>query len=291
MFLVCGASGLVGFQLCNLFDKLNIDYYGTYNSRKIDKTNMIKVNFFNPEEIEELLTSKKIKCCIFSIVERVTDTCENDWNAIKNTNINMVNTVSYLCNKLDIKFIHISTDYVFDGKSGPYNEDDPLNPISIYGKTKLASEHILLEEDTKHLVIRGNVLYDYSPHTSASFLNWVVSSLKGNQEIKVVEDQFNNPTWTRSMSDIIELSIENDLEGIIHWGDSEHISRFEFAKLIAKKFSLNDSLIKPVLTSELNQPARRPLQSGLSTEKLVNMLDIIPPSIEDCLDEIIKTAL
>ena len=58
---------------------------------------------------------------------------------------------------------------------------------------------------------------------------------------------------------------------------------------IANKFSLNESLIKPVLTSELNQPARRPLQSGLSTEKLVNMLDIIPPSIDDCLDEIIKT--
>ena len=132
-------------------------------------------------------------------------------------------------------------------------------------------------------------MYDFSPHTSASFLNWVVLSLQNNQEIKVVEDQFNNPTWTKSMSDIIKLSIENDLEGIIHCGDSEHLSRFEFAKLIAKKFSLNESLIKPVLTSELNKPARRPLQSGLSTEKLVNMLDIIPPSIDDCLDEIIKT--
>ena len=197
--------------------------------------------------------------------------------------------LEHICDSFKGKIIHLSTDYVFDGTSGPYKEDDPLNPISIYGKTKLASEHILLEKDIKNLVIRGNVLYDYSPHASASFLNWVVSSLKGNQEIKVVEDQFNNPTWTRSMSDIIELSIENDLEGIIHWGDSEHISRFEFAKLIAKKFSLNESLIKPVLTSELNQPASRPLQSGLSTEKLVNMLDIIPPSIDDCLNEIIKT--
>ena len=197
--------------------------------------------------------------------------------------------LEHICDSFKGKIIHLSTDYVFDGTSGPYKEDDPLNPISIYGKTKLASEHILLEEDIKNLVIRGNVLYDYSPHTSASFLNWVVSSLKDNQEIKVVEDQFNNPTWTRSMSDIIELSIENDLEGIVHWGDSTHITRYEFAKLIAKKFSLNESLIKPVLTSELNQPARRPLQSGLSTEKLVNMLDILPPSIDDCLDEIINT--
>ena len=91
------------------------------------------------------------------------------------------------------------------------------------------------------------------------------------------------------MADIIDLSIVNDLEGIIHWGDSVHISRYEFAKLIARKFSLDESLIRPVLTSELNQPARRPLQSGLSTEKVVNMLDIIPPSIDDCLDEIINT--
>ena len=283
--LITGAFGQLGHALQSILSKKS-NYELICTGRKVKKGQEgIPLDIRNQVALKELINTTAPDILINLAAMTNVDACELNPKLAGEIN---VAGLEHICDSFKGKIIHLSTDYVFDGTSGPYKEDDPLNPISIYGKTKLASEHILLEKDTKNLVIRGNVLYDYSPHTSASFLNWVVSSLKGNQEIKVVEDQFNNPTWTRSMSDIIELSIENDLEGIIHWGDSEHISRFEFAKLIAKKFSLNESLIKPVLTSELNQPARRPLQSGLSTEKLVNMLDIIPPSIDDCLDEIIK---
>jgi len=284
--LITGAFGQLGHALQSVLLKKS-KYELICTGRKVKKGQEgIPIDIRNQVALKELINTTAPDILINLAAMTNVDACELNPKLAGEIN---VAGLEHICDSFKGKIIHLSTDYVFDGTSGPYKEDDPLNPISIYGKTKLASEHILLEKDIKNLVIRGNVLYDYSPHTSASFLNWVVSSLKGNQEIKVVEDQFNNPTWTRSMSDIIELSIENDLEGIIHWGDSVHISRFEFAKLIAKKFSLNESLIKPVLTSELNQPARRPLQSGLSTEKLVNMLDIIPPSIDDCLDEIIKT--
>ena len=284
--LITGAFGQLGLALQSVLSKKS-NYELICTGEKIKKgQEVIPLDIRNQVALKELINTTAPDILINLAAMTNVDACELNPKLAGEIN---VAGLEHICDSFKGKIIHLSTDYVFDGTSGPYKEDDPLNPISVYGKTKLASEHILLEKDIKNLVIRGNVLYDYSPHTSASFLNWVVSSLKGNQEIKVVEDQFNNPTWTRSMSDIIELSIENDLEGIIHWGDSVHISRFEFAKLIAKKFSLNESLIKPVLTSELNQPARRPLQSGLSTEKLVNMLDIIPPSIDDCLDEIIKT--
>ena len=284
--LITGAFGQLGHALQSVLSRKS-NYELICTGRKIKKGQEgIPLDIRNQVALKEIINTTAPDILINLAAMTNVDACELNPKLAGEIN---VAGLQHICDSFKGKIIHLSTDYVFDGTSGPYKEDDPLNPISIYGKTKLASEHILLEKDIKNLVIRGNVLYDYSPHTSASFLNWVVSSLKDNQEIKVVEDQFNNPTWTRSMSDIIELSIENDLEGIIHWGDSVHISRFEFAKLIAKKFSLNESLIKPVLTSELNQPARRPLQSGLSTEKLVNMLDIIPPSIDDCLDEIIKT--
>ena len=284
--LITGAFGQLGHALQSVLSKKS-NYELICTGRRIKKGQEgIPLDIRNQVALKEIINTTVPDILINLAAMTNVDVCELNPKLAGEIN---VAGLQHICDSFKGKIIHLSTDYVFDGTSGPYKEDDPLNPISIYGKTKLASEHILLEKDIKNLVIRGNVLYDYSPHTSASFLNWVVSSLKNNQEIKVVEDQFNNPTWTRSMSDIIELSIENDLEGIIHWGDSVHISRYEFAKLIAKKFSLNDSLIKPVLTSELNQPARRPLQSGLSTEKLVNMLDIIPPSIDDCLDEIIKT--
>ena len=145
-----------------------------------------------------------------------------------------------------------------------------------------------MNDSTDHLIIRGNVLYDYTSYTKASFLNWVVESLKNNQKIKVVKDQFNNPTWTRSMADIIELCIKNDVKGIIHWGDSDHVSRYDFALMIAEKYSLNTSLISPILTEELLQEADRPLQSGLITDKIVKMLNVIPPSIDDCLTAILE---
>ena len=285
--LITGAFGQLGHALKSVLSKKS-NYELICTGRRIKKGQEgIPLDIRNQVALKEIINTTDPDILINLASMTNVDACELNPKLAGEIN---VAGLQHICDSFKGKIIHLSTDYVFDGTSGPYKEDDPLNPISIYGKTKLASEHILLEKNIKNLVIRGNVLYDYSPHTSASFLNWVVSSLKNNQEIKVVEDQYNNPTWTRSMSDIIELSIENDLEGIVHWGDSVHISRYEFAKLIAKKFSLNDSLIKPVLTSELNQPARRPLQSGLSTEKLVNMLDIIPPSIDDCLDEIIKTA-
>ena len=284
--LITGAFGQLGHALQSILSKKS-NYELICTGRKVKKGQEgIPLDIRNQVALKELINTTAPDVIINLAAMTNVDACELNPKLAGEIN---VAGLEHICDSFKGKIIHLSTDYVFDGTSGPYKEDDPLNPISIYGKTKLASEHILLEKNIKNLVIRGNVLYDYSPNTSASFLNWVVFSLKSNQEIKVVEDQFNNPTWTRSMSDIIELSIKNDLEGIIHWGDSVHISRFEFAKLIAKKFSLNESLIKPVLTSELNQPARRPLQSGLSTEKLVNMLDIIPPSIDDCLDEIIKT--
>ena len=284
--LITGAFGQLGHALQSVLSKKS-NYELICTGKMLKKGQEgIPLDIRNQVALKELINTTAPDILINLAAMTNVDACELNPKLAGEIN---VAGLEHICDSYKGKIIHLSTDYVFDGTSGPYKEDDPLNPISVYGKTKLASEHILLEKDIKNLVIRGNVLYDYSQHTSASFLNWVVSSLKDNQEIKVVEDQFNNPTWTRSMSDIIELSIKNDLEGIIHWGDSVHISRFEFAKLIAKKFSLNESLIKPVLTSELNQPARRPLQSGLSTEKLVNMLDIIPPSIDDCLDEIIKT--
>ena len=177
---------------------------------------------------------------------------------------------------------------VFDGKNGPYSEDDLVCPISVYGETKLASERILLNHDPDHLVIRGNVLYDETTFTKASFLNWVVNSLRNNQEIRVVDDQFNNPTWTGSMADIIELCIQNSVSGIVHWGDSDHLNRFDFAKMIADKYELKSSLIKPISTQELGQAAQRPLKSGLVTDKLVKCLNVVPPTIDDCLNAILE---
>ena len=143
-----------------------------------------------------------------------------------------------------------------------------------------------MDHSSDNLIIRGNVLYDYTLYTNASFLNWVLNSLKNNQAIKVVDDQLNNPTWTQSMADILYLSIKKNISGIYHWGDADFVSRYDFAKIIAETFNYDYSLIKPISTKELSQNAARPLKSGLKSDKISSALNVIPPSIEDCLSKI-----
>jgi len=129
MILVCGASGLLGKELSQYFDDNNVEYIGTYNKNFIDKKNMFYLDFSDPYKLEDFLISNKITCCIFCIVERLLDKCENSWNDIKHTNINLVHITSYICNKLDINFIHLSTDYVFDGSKQPNLPDGDKNPL------------------------------------------------------------------------------------------------------------------------------------------------------------------
>ena len=283
--LITGSFGQLGFALYDALSK-NDQYEILRTGRSIPYGQEgIALDIQNQVYLKEVVYSTRPDIIINLAAMTNVDACERNPELAGEIN---VAGLQHICDSFSGKIIHLSTDYVFNGKCGPYTEEDQVCPISTYGKTKLASERILLDNDVNNLVIRGNVLYDNSPHTKASFLNWVISSLKGNQEINVVEDQINNPTWTRSMADIIELSITNDLSGIIHWGDADHINRYDFAIKIAEKFSLDASLIKPILTEDLKQTAPRPLQSGLVTTKLVKILDVVPPSINDCLDEIKK---
>ena len=116
----------------------------------------------------------------------------------------------------------------------------------------------------------------------------VVESLKNENEINIVEDQWNNPTWTSSLAVVIEKAIDKGLSGLFHWGDRDWINRYEFAIKIASAFGLKTSLIKPILTKDLKQSASRPLKSGLKTDFAQKLLNLEPPSIEECLDSIKK---
>ncbi len=212
------------------------------------------------------------------------DLCEKKPDLALEVNTNGVKNI---CDIFKGKIIHLSTDYVFDGKNGPYDEEDEVSPLSFYGKTKLEAEKVVTSHNSNNLIIRGNVLYDNFLNSKASFLNWVVKSLKKKTPISVVNDQINNPTWARSMAKIIGLCVEKEISGIYHWGDAEFVSRYEFAKMIAKHYNLEKELISPISTEELGQVAPRPLKSGLISERIVKELDIKQPSINECLNQII----
>ena len=280
--LITGGSGQLGVSLKKIFhSKYEIiwatrDIKSTGSNIYLDVTNSILfkevLNTTNPDLIINLAALTNV------------DLCERNPGLSYSVNLGGIEN---LINLFNGPIVHLSTDYVFDGESGPYSEGDPTNPLNVYGASKLASEKVLLEHAENSLVIRTNVLYDYYSSTSASFLNWVVNYLSKRIEINVVDDQWNNPTWTSSLAVVIERAVDLGLSGLVHWGDNDWVSRYEFANKIADVFSLKKSLVKPISTSELNQDAKRPLKGGLKTNYAQSVLNLEPPTIEECLKNII----
>ena len=277
--MITGGYGQLGVA-CNkiLKNNFNIIVTGrdTYESG-------VKLDITDKNDIAKAYKDFKPDVVLNLAAMTDVDGCEKDKLAAKKINFE---GVKYLCENFSGHFIQLSTDYVYDGISGPYNELDDVNPISYYGKTKLEAENWLKNNYSNLTILRANVIYSYTKRTEASFVKWVVDSLKNNKEINVVNDQWNNPTWTESISLVIKNIIDSGLNGLYNYGDKDFMSRYDFAKLISKVFNLDETLIKPINTSNLNQIAKRPLKSGLRTEKIESSLQIVPNSVEDCLRKI-----
>ena len=281
--LITGGSGQLGISLKRIFNSKYeiISSARSKNLRTVD----IYLDVTNPILFKDVLKMTNPDLVINLAALTNVDLCERNPELAYSINVGGVDN---LVNSFNGPIIHISTDYVFNGESGPNKEKDPTNPLNVYGSSKLASENLLLEQSEDSLVIRANVLYDYASRSNASFLNWVIHSLEDGKEINVVEDQWNNPTWTSSLAVVIDRSIDSGINGLLHWGDGDWINRYEFANKIADVFNLKKSLINPIKTSELDQTAMRPLKGGLDSEFAQAVLNLEPPSVEECLQAILE---
>ena len=279
--LINGAYGQLG-EACikNLKLHFNIISAGRHTSDE-----GVQLDITDAATTEKVLAEIRPDLILNLAAMTNVDGCETNPKMAEAIN---VGGVKNLCKNFEGHFIQISTDYVFDGTDGAYEEDDETNPISVYGQTKLAADKWLTNNHPKVTIFRANVVYGYTKRTKASFVKWVVDSLSDGKPIRVVDDQWNNPTWTESIATVIKVLIEKEAIGLYHYGDKEYMNRYEFAHLIAKVFDLDTSLISPISTADLKQPAPRPLKSGLKTEKIESALGIVPNSVETCLQEIRK---
>lgn len=194
------------------------------------------------------------------------DRCESDKLTCWNVNVTLVEQLARLCRIIDSQLVTLSTDYVFDGVKGPYTETDIPNPISYYGKSKHAAENVALAAGVNAAVVRTNVVYG-PDETHPDFVRWVIDALDSGTSIKIVSDQYSNPTYVDDVAEAVLRIVRRRRSGIYHVGGEDRVSRFEFARRIATMFKGNADLLVPITTAELNQPARRPLQGGLITLK------------------------
>jgi dTDP-4-dehydrorhamnose reductase len=286
--LVTGASGLLGSRIIKLA-KHGYVAVPVYHTKQLHP-NSLKLDITDSSEVLKLLIKLKPDVIIHTASETNVDKCETQKNYAQKVNVDGTRNIAVACGKVGAKLVYISTDYVFDGEKGDYNEQDKPNPINYYGLTKLEGEKQVTKNCQKYFILRTSVLYGWHPWKQ-NFATWIINQLKQNKEITVVKDHYNTPTLADNLAEITIKAVQKDLQGLYHASGSERISRYQFAKQIAKTFNLDPNLIKPVKMSQLTAwIAKRPKDSSLNTDKIQKQLKTKPLNITEGLKRMKKEA-
>ena len=291
--IIAGGNGMLGQRLIEFYNKLNdVELISTSVEEKsvFDDVDYVQADISNRNGIKKVVYDFCPDFIINAAAYTNVDKSESERELAWKINVKGVEYLSETARVLDSHLIHISTDYIFDGRSGPYTENDTPNPLGYYARTKLASENTLKISGCKNTILRTNVLYGTAKYSRPDFVKWVVESLRANKEIRIVDDQINNPTFIDDLVQGINKIVELRREGIYNIGGNEFLNRYEFTLMIAEYFKLDKNLVKKIKTEELNQPARRPLKSGLITIKAQSELGYKPHTILQSL-ELMKTEL
>lgn len=281
--LITGCSGLLGSKL---FLKLHGKYevLGTYNSEQVDEKNCTKLDIVDREKVFSIIKKFKPQIIIHSAALTNVDYCEDHQKQTYAINVEGTKNVVEAAKTIAAKIVYISTDYIFDGKSGPYTEDDNPNPLNYYAKTKLEGEEIVKNSGLENLIIRSTVIYGLEK-TKLNFAMWVINKLRRQGKISVVDDQYGSPTFADSAAEIIIKLLEGGRKGIYNVAGPGIMSRYEFALKIADVFDLDKTLITPIQTKGLRQKAPRPLKAGLKIDKVKTDLGIEPLNVKEALEK------
>jgi dTDP-4-dehydrorhamnose reductase len=284
--VVTGSSGLLGRRLMGVLrddhEVVGIDRYVPEGQK-----DMI-VDITQKERTMESIVRSVPDVVVHTAAQTDVDRCETERDHARRINVEGTANIADACSKVGAKLILVSTDYVFDGKKGNYVETDEPNPISYYGLTKLEAERIVASTASNSLIIRTSVLYGWHP-TKLNFATWILKGLRERQTIKVVNDHINSPTFADNLAEAIQKAIEPNTEGILHIAGNERISRFDFARRIAKRFDLDESLLLPVQMKDLNWIARRPRDSSLNVGKAEKELSIELFGVDRGLEEMARS--
>jgi dTDP-4-dehydrorhamnose reductase len=233
----------------------------------------VKVSGISPDVI--------INCAAYTDV----DGCETEIDTAFNVNAQGVKNISLICSNNGAKLLHISTDYVFDGgKETPYNENDKIGPVSIYGKSKLKGEEYIKEILKDYLIVRTEWLFGKN---GKNFVTTMLKLSEKNKTLTVVDDQFGSPTYTKDLATILKVMVDKNLSGIYHASNSGNTSWNGFAKKI---FDLTKKSVQVdgISSDEFKRPARRPNNSIFDLGKLYKDTQRKMPDWQDALKRYLK---
>ncbi len=272
--LVVGATGFLGRVLCDV---------PTRDFRRIPAVRTLRAPFARPPlqqmditdsgQVNRVVEQVRPKWVINTAAETGVDACEAQPERARRVHVDGVRNLVRACERTGSGLVTLSTNYVFDGTKGPYGEEDAPNPLNVYGQTKLEGEACTLEARCPGIVVRTAVLYGYRPGCRPNFVTWAAGALARREEIRVVTDEWANPTCVDELAVFLLDLCRKDFRGLIHFGGVECLTRYEMVQQICACFGLDVHLAVPVASAELGQMARRPLRAGLKMDRAWEVFD------------------
>jgi dTDP-4-dehydrorhamnose reductase len=212
------------------------------------------------------------------------DDCELNRKFCYSVNVDGTKNIIDAAKEVDASICYLSTDFVFGGEAGPYQETDSAVPVNYYGVTKLLAEELIRNSGLHWCIIRTILLYGKAdPLKRSNFVYWVKKNLEEGTRIKVVNDQIRTPTYIPDLVKGIFLCLEKEAEGVFHMSGADVLTPFEMALAIANHLKLNKDLLEPVDASSFSQAGRRPLKTGFIIEKAKKELGYLPTDFQTTL--------
>ncbi len=287
--VVTGSNGLLGQTLVNFLLKDKESYKVIGFSRGLNRSGRNDFEYISIDITDKDLLLEKLHVCKPDVVVNTAamtnvDACEENKDACDLLNINVVKYLKEYSEENNTHLVHISTDFIFDGKNGPYKEKDKPNPLNYYGLSKLKSEEVLMTSKVDYTILRTILVYGkVYDMTRNNIVLWVKKSLEENKEITIVNDQFRMPTYVEDLAMTCKIVIDKNAKGIFNVSSNKLLSINEIAKQVADVFDLNKKLIKPISTTTLNQKAKRPPKTGFDLTKINKELNFYPKSFKEDL--------
>jgi dTDP-4-dehydrorhamnose reductase len=284
--LLTGSNGLLGQKLVKLItEETNHDLVATSRGDNRLKGSSFKyksLDITNKQEVDAIIDQVKPDVIINTAAMTNVDQCEEDKENCDLLNVESVRYLVEASERNNCFLVHLSTDFIFDGEDGPYNEDAEANPVSYYGESKLKAEEIIKNSKIDWAIVRTVLVYGIAEDMSRSnIILWVKKSLEKNVQINVVDDQWRTPTLAEDLAKGCLLIAEKNAKGVFNISGKDMLTPYDMAIKTADFFKLDKSYIQQTDGSKFTQVAKRPPKTGFVLDKAINELGYSPVSFEE----------
>lgn len=265
--LVIGASGFLGSYVYNTCRQQRIHVVGTSTNERDD---FESVDISGIESVRQVMEKTKPDCVINCAAMTNVDECERNPALARSVNVDGVENLARICKSVDSRLVHVSTDSIFDGKTGGYTEETEPIPINTYASTKVEGEKLVLSLAKSFVIVRTN-FYGLNPN-GKHFLNWILSSLKEGREMIGFEDTTFNPLWVSDLAGLLVELADSSYEGILNCASDEQFTKYEFIRRVTSELGYSSSMVKKGLSNQIVLTAARPKITTLSNKRMHELL-------------------